>query len=119
VSEARALSDYLQDIVDAAFQAESFVRGMDFNTFRADTRTLWATIRAIEIIGEAAKNIPDSVRVRYPAIPWRAMAGMRDKLIHAYASVDSEVVWKTVREDVPALRAAIATVVEDLSQPSD
>lgn len=119
MSSDRDPSDYLQDIIDASLHAETFVAGMSFDAFVSDTKTLWATIRALEIVGEATRNIPESLRERYPAIPWRAMAGMRDKLIHAYASVDAEVVWKTVHEDVPAMRVAVASVIADMSQPDD
>ena len=72
-------------------------------------------IRALEVIGEAAKNIPSVIRERYPDIPWREMARIRDKLIHDYFGVDLRVVWRTVQEDVPPLRAQIARVVSNLS----
>lgn len=114
MNQGRDSSDFLQDIIDASNHAESFVAGMDFDAFQADTKTLWATIRALEIIGEAARNIPEPVRARYQAVPWRAMTGMRDKLIHGYAMVDAEVVWKTVHEDVSVMRSAVAAVVTNM-----
>ena len=57
---------------------------MDYNDFVNDTKTVYAVIRALEIIGEATKNVPDSIRDKYPVLPWKSMAGMRDKLIHAF-----------------------------------
>jgi uncharacterized protein with HEPN domain len=77
---------------------------------------LYATVRALEIIGEAAKQIPDDVRMQASELPWRDMARMRDRLIHHYFSVDAEVVWRTVNDDLPALRSA---VIRLLAQEQD
>jgi len=115
MTPTRAYVDYLDDILDAVDKVEQFTRGMDFEQFVSDARTNFAVIRALEVIGEAVKNIPHATRERYPDIPWREMARIRDKLIHDYFGVDLRVVWRTVQEDVPPLRAQIARVVSDLS----
>lgn len=81
--------------------------GMTFEQFSQDDKTAYAVVRALEIIGEATKKIPDAVRDQYPQIPWREMAGMRDKLIHDYFGVNLGVVWKTVQEDLPLLQKAM------------
>jgi uncharacterized protein with HEPN domain len=81
--------------------------------FEADEKTVYAVIRALEVIGEAAKKIPAEVRDRYPDVPWRSMAGLRDKLIHDYLRVNIEVVWKTVREDLSALPPRLAQIIDD------
>jgi uncharacterized protein with HEPN domain len=70
-----------------------------------------AVIRNIEIIGEATKKISKVLKSRYPEIPWKEMSGMRDKLIHDYFGVDAEVVWKTVREDIPYLKSLMEIIV--------
>ena len=71
-------------------------------------------MRAIEVIGEAAKNIPDSIRSKYPAVPWKEMAGMRDKVIHSYFGVDREAVWLVVKERIPSLKPLIVEILRDL-----
>jgi len=78
-----------------------------------DEKTLYAVIRAFEIIGEASKKIPDNIRQAYPNIPWLIMAGMRDKLIHDYFGVDIEVVWKTATIDVKNIKPAIQEIIKN------
>ena len=90
----------------------------DFDTFQSDDRTSFAVVRALEIVGEATKKIPSSVREEYPAIPWREMAGLRDKLIHDYFGVDLRVVWNTVIEDLPPLEKQLQRVIAAIS-PDD
>lgn len=82
--------------------------------FKKERKTLFAVIRGIGVIGEATKNIPRTIRSRYPEIPWNDMAGMRDKLIHEYFGVDIDVLWKTVQQDLPKLKVLILKVVDEL-----
>jgi len=107
--------DYLNDIIDAIEKAEAFSCGMTIDEFLADDKTLYATVRAIEIIGEASKHVPESVRERYPDLPWKQMSGMRDKLIHAYFGVDATVIWKTVSKDIPLIKNALQRVLKETS----
>lgn len=109
---------YLEDILDAAQRAIQFTRGWSYSRFRADDRSHFATVRALEIIGEAAKRVPEEVREKYPQIAWSEMSRMRDKLIHHYTKVNLEVVWRTTREDLPVLIDQIQQVLDELSDSS-
>lgn len=86
---------------------------MTFEAFAHDTKTVYAVIRVLEIIGEATKSIPPHVRDRDTTILWRLMARMRDKLTHAYFGINLAVVWKTATEDLPTLEPAIAQLLHE------
>ena len=108
--------DHLRDILDAAQKAEGFIAGMEMAAFERDAKTSFAVIRALEIIREATKHIPASVRQRYPEVPWRAIAGMRDRGIHDYLGINLQRVYETVQQDVPSLRSAIVRILAHLEQ---
>lgn len=113
MSTERQYIDHLNDILDALLKSVEFVDGLTFEQFYADDKTAFAVVRALEIIGEATKQLPDSLRDGHPKVPWRDMAGMRDKLAHHYFGVNLLVVWKTVMEDVPALIPMIRSILEN------
>ena len=104
--------DYIEDIIKAIDDASSFVNNMDYEEFVKDSKTAYAVIRALEIIGEAAKNVPPSIKSEYSQIPWKKMAGMRDKVIHEYFGVDLKRVWNTVKNDLPALKPQFEKILE-------
>ena len=115
----RVYIDSLRDMLDNAKRAIRFAKGMNYKAFEKDEKTIYAVIRAVEIIGEAAGNIPEEVRAKYPDIPWRDVRGMRSKLVHQYFGINMEVVWQTVREDIPALIAAITKIVKQEKKDED
>jgi uncharacterized protein with HEPN domain len=112
----REFLDYFKDIRDALEKIGNFTAGLDFESFVKDDKTSFAVIRALEIIGEAARKIPKSIRSRYPGVPWQDMAGMRDKLIHDYFGVDLRVVWKTLQIDLPPLKAGLDQIIREESK---
>jgi len=91
----------------AIVSIESFVAGLDFNAFETDDKTLSAVIRKLEIIGEAVKQLGEDIRQTHPEIPWKQIAGMRDKLIHFYFGVNAHLVWQTIHSRLPELKAAM------------
>jgi len=116
MSAKRVYTDYLQDIVDYAEKAMRFVRGVSFDDFGDNEEKVFAVVKTLEIIGEAARHLPRSMRDKYTAVPWKQVTGMRDKMTHEYFSVDLEVVWRTVHEDLPPLRDTAKKMLEDLAQ---
>ena len=113
MNSEREYADYLEDILDAISKIAKFIERMTSDQFANDDKTTYAVIRALEIIGEATKHIPEQVRRKYPKVSWREMAGIRDKLIHDYFGVNKEVVWKTVTEDLPKLEPEIRFILAD------
>lgn len=112
----REHGDFVQDILDSVNDVGSFIEGMDFEEFIKDKKTIYSVVRAIEIIGEATKNVPEQIKKKYPDVPWKKMAGMRDRLVHEYFGVDLEILWGTAKEDVPQLKTPVSKVLEDLEK---
>ena len=111
---SRDYRDFLEDMAQYAEKGMHIVEDLDYGVFQSNEEKVLAAIRVIEVIGEAAKNIPRSIRDRYPDVPWSGLARMRDKLIHVYFGVDIEVVWQTLRDDLPPLQESMKKIMYDL-----
>jgi uncharacterized protein with HEPN domain len=101
---------YLAHIRDALQQIATYTAGMDANSFSANRMVQDAVIRQFEIVGEATKNLSDNFRNCHPHLPWKDLAGFRDKLIHQYFGVDLSTVWRSVVEDVPILQEELLKI---------
>ncbi|MCA9499171.1 MAG: DUF86 domain-containing protein [Nitrospira sp.] len=108
--------EYLRHILDEACYLEKQTRDFTKDQFDQDETLKRAFVRSLEIIGEATKKVPPEIRHRYPAIDWRAMAGMRDRLIHDYFGVDYTIVWDVADKKIPALRSQIQEIIESQSK---
>jgi uncharacterized protein with HEPN domain len=110
----RDVTLYLSDIIENMRDAQSFVEGMTFEAFRSNKMAVNAVLRSIEVIGEAAKSVPEELRKRRPSVPWRNMARMRDRVIHIYFGVDYIRVWETVKDAIPPILPELESLLEEL-----
>ena len=100
----------LRHMIDAVVSAQSFMVGRSRSDLDGDEMLLFAVVRAIEIMGEAAGRITDDTRSRAPDVPWNAIVSMRNRLIHGYFDIDTEIVWKTVTTELPVLLQQLQTL---------
>jgi uncharacterized protein with HEPN domain len=107
---------YLDDLLEAIQRIEEYSTHPDFESFKQDKKAVDAIIRNFEIMGEAVNKIPSSLRNKYPAIPWTEMKGMRNKLIHEYFGIDTQILWKTIKENLPQLGSQVRKMLHDLEQ---
>ena len=105
---------FLEHVLESIKKIEDFTRGVSKEEFEKDIKLQDAIIRRLEIIGEAVKNIPVDFKGKYSQISWNEISGMRDKLMHHYFGIDINVVWKTVKEDIPKLKNSILEIKKNL-----
>jgi len=108
--------EYLRHILDEARYLEEQTGNFSKEQFDQNETVKRAFVRSLEIIGEATKKVPSEIRNRYPGIDWRAMAGMRDRLIHDYFGVDYTIVWDVAARKIPALRRQIQEILDSQSE---
>lgn len=112
----RDYSFFIKDILQAITDIESFIGNMDYDAFHSDKKTRSAVVWSIETIGEAAKNIPKSIREKYKDLPWQDMSKIRDKISHFYFGINYEIVWKVVKERLPEIKQKIENILTDLTK---
>ena len=106
---------YIEDVRDAVEKIEKYTEGLSFDTFIKDEKTVDAVVKNFSVIGEAVKNFPKEIKIKYPQTPWTEISGTRNKMIHAYFAIDEDILWKTIKEDLPAFKKQIAEISKEYS----
>ena len=109
----------LMHIRDALTKLTEFVKGLNEQSFIKDEKTLLASLKLIEITGEAVYHISDDLKKKYPGVPWQQIEGMRHKLVHDYYDVDSAIVWRVASVFAPQLESQIEKIINDLQNPPE
>ncbi len=112
----RAWRFYIDDMIGFAEKVLAYTQDMDQQAFCNSGITYDAVLRNLELIGEAATRIPESVREQHPEIPWRMMVATRNRLIHAYLGIDNDIIWSIVRDDIPGLLASLKKLTRDSAE---
>jgi uncharacterized protein with HEPN domain len=95
----------IEDIVAAVGKIERYIAGLGREAFLADDKTIDAVVRNLEIIGEAARHVPDDFAAVHPEVPWQRIAGLRNRIVHDYFGLDLEIVWQILQTDLPQLKS--------------
>ncbi len=109
----RKIKLFLADVLEAADSIMAYTQDMEYDEFVGDKKTRDAVLRNLEVIGKAVKNIPEGFKKKHPEVNWKSAAGMRNKLIHEYFGVSAQIVWKTVKSDIPVLEAQIKKILRE------
>lgn len=104
----------LNDIIECMNRIESYTEGVDFDAFSHNQMLIDAVIRNLEVIGEACRNVPDEIRVRYPDIPWKKMIGLRNILIHEYFGVDESIVWEIAKNNLKETKPYVLKAIQEV-----
>ena len=116
--EGRAWRLYVQDMIDFARRAVAYTQGKTQADFVADALTYDATLRNLKLIGEAATHIPNRVREAHPEIPWRAIVGGRNRLVHGYGGMNDDLIWSMIRDAVPKLLPVLQHLLDTTGKDS-
>jgi uncharacterized protein with HEPN domain len=110
---SRDYKAHIEDILEAATKVRRYTLGLSKEAFSADERTVDAVLRNLEVIGEAAKKVPDEIRSRSPKIDWKRISGLRDILIHEYFGIDLEIIWDIVQNKLPDLESQAKALLSE------
>jgi uncharacterized protein with HEPN domain len=107
-------SVYLRHILDAIEQIESYLDGISVDQFQKTKLIQDGVLRQLEIMGEASRNLSDDIRQDHPEVPWRQIVGLRNRVIHAYFSVNTEIIWEITQDDLPSIKENVTSILESL-----
>lgn len=106
---------YVHDMIECCTKVEQYTSGLDRDTFFATGATYDAVLWNLTIVGEAANNVPASIQDARPEIPWRAVSGLRNRIVHGYAGIDDDTVWQVIREGIPELLPQLRDLIGEAS----
>lgn len=109
---------FVEDMLESINKIERYTRGLTYDKFEKNEVVVDAVIRNLEIIGEAARNIPEEVRAKYPDIPWKRMIGLRNITIHEYFGVDLNIIWEIITKNLPETKPKIEAMLKGFSDSS-
>ena len=112
----RGINLFLNDIIEALEKIDTYTNDITYEQFLKDEKTRDAVLRNLEVIGEAAKNISSIIKEKYPSVNWKAVMGMRDKIIHEYFGVSFPIVWETIKNDLPSFKLKVKKIWDDLDK---
>jgi len=104
---------FIEDMLESIDKIENYVSGMNFDDFKLDHKTIDATVRNFEIIGEAARNIPQSVKNQYSLIPWRDVIDFRNRIAHEYFNISLEIIWEIIEKELPELKTQLIHILNE------
>ena len=107
-------SVYLRHILDAIERIEGYLAGLSIEQFLQNGLLQDAVVRRLEIIGEASRNLPNTIRQAHQEVPWAEISGLRNRVVHAYFDVNLQIVWEVARDDLPVLKAQVLQILSDL-----
>jgi uncharacterized protein with HEPN domain len=100
----------VEDRLDALRKIDSYISGMDYPAFLQDPKTVDAVVRNLEVLGEAARQIPDQFAAGHPDVPWRQITGLRNRIVHDYFGLDLAIIWQIIRNDLPPLKSTLEKI---------
>ncbi len=104
---------FVEDILESIKLIETYVTNMDFKNFKNDKKTIDASVRNFEIIGEASKSVPDNVKNKYQDVDWKGMAGLRNRIAHEYFGISLTIVWHIIEQELPILKEQMKQILKD------
>ncbi|NQS98354.1 MAG: DUF86 domain-containing protein [candidate division Zixibacteria bacterium] len=110
----RDFSIYFKDILESIKRIQNYVEGMDFNSFKNDSKTIDAVLRNFEVIGMAVNKVPDNTKANYPQVEWSEIKAFRNVIVHEYFSIYLETVWEVIQNDLPVLEQQVKSMLNDL-----
>ena len=107
---------FVEDILECIGKIEKYIENMEFNDYEKDSKTIDAVVRNLEIIGEASRNIPENIKMKYQNVYWKGIVGLRNRIIHEYFGVRLERVWETIKKDIPNLKPLFEKILKDFEE---